>query len=121
MNIEATLICIDNSEYSRNGDFVPTRLEAQMDAVGLIASSKLAEQFENSVGIVCFASNGSRLLTAPSNDLGMFLSDLHTIKPYGQSDVIKGIHTAQLALKHRLNKSQQQHIICFIASPIVRS
>ncbi|KAK2198305.1 bifunctional Ubiquitin interacting motif/von Willebrand factor A-like domain superfamily/von Willebrand factor [Babesia duncani] len=118
MSIEATLICIDNSEYSRNGDFVPTRLGAQMDAVGLIASAKLAEQFENSVGIVCLAGKGSRLLSAPSNDLGLFLSDLHMLQPHGDADFLKGIQTAQLALKHRLNKSQKQRIICFVASPI---
>ncbi|AFZ81200.1 hypothetical protein BEWA_006090 [Theileria equi strain WA] len=119
MVVEAALICIDNSEYSRNGDFAPTRLAAQIDAVGLIASAKLSEQFENSVGIVCLAHKGSQLLTAPSNDLGMFLSDLHTIMPSTKADFIKGIQTAQLALKHRLNKSQQQRIICFVASPIL--
>uniref|UniRef100_A0A3B0NI54 VWFA domain-containing protein n=1 Tax=Theileria annulata TaxID=5874 RepID=A0A3B0NI54_THEAN len=119
MTIEAALICIDNSEYSRNGDFVPTRLGAQIDAIGLIASAKLSEQFENSVGIVCLARKGSQLLTAPSNDLGTFLTDLQTVVPHSQSDFIRGIQTAQLALKHRLNKSQQQRIICFVASPIV--
>ncbi|UKJ89625.1 hypothetical protein MACJ_002877 [Theileria orientalis] len=118
MTIEAALICIDNSEYSRNGDFVPTRLGAQIDAIGLIASAKLSEQYENSVGIVCLAQKGSQLLTAPCNDLGNFLTDLQTVVPSSQCDFIRGIQTAQLALKHRLNKSQQQRIICFVASPI---
>ncbi|KAK1938574.1 26S proteasome non-ATPase regulatory subunit 4 [Babesia divergens] len=118
MGIEVTLICVDNSEYSRNADFSPSRLAAQLETIGLIAGAKLAENFENSVGIICFAGRGSRLISAPSNDLGNFLSDLHSIRPYGESDVIKGIQTAQLALKHRLNKSQHQRIICFIASPL---
>ncbi|CDR95063.1 26S PROTEASOME NON-ATPASE REGULATORY SUBUNIT 4 containing protein,putative [Babesia bigemina] len=118
MGVEATLICVDNSEYSRNGDFSPSRLAAQVDASGLIASAKLSEHFENTVGIVCFAGRGSRLIAAPSNDLGTFLSGLQLVTPYGESEFIKGIQTAQLALKHRLNKSQQQRIICFFASPI---
>lgn len=118
MGIEATLICVDNSEYSRNADFSPSRLAAQVEAIGLIAGAKLSEHFENSVGIIRFAGKGSRLITAPSNDLGHFLAGLHGVQPYGESEVIKGIHTAQLALKHRLNKSQRQRIICFIASPL---
>ncbi|GIX64625.1 ubiquitin interaction motif family protein [Babesia caballi] len=118
MGVESTLICVDNSEYSRNGDFEPSRLAAQVDAIGLIASAKLSEHFENSVGIICFAGRGSRVVVAPSNDLGTFLSGLQLVKPYGESEVIKGLQTAQLALKHRLNKSQQQRIICFIASPV---
>lgn len=27
---------VDNSEYMRNGDFIPTRLQAQQDAVNLV-------------------------------------------------------------------------------------
>ncbi|EDO06180.1 26S proteasome regulatory subunit RPN10 domain protein [Babesia bovis T2Bo] len=118
MGIEATLICVDNSEYSRNGDFPPSRLAAQVDAIGLIASARLSEHFENLVGIVCLAAHGSRLIAAPSNDLGTFLAGLQMVKPYGESEFLKGLQTAQLALKHRLNKSQQQRIICFVASPI---
>lgn len=118
MSIEATLICVDNSEYSRNADFSPSRLAAQVEAVGLIASAKLSENFENAIGIISLAGHGSRLVTAPTNDLGHFLSGLHSVTISGQSDVINGIHTAQLSLKHRLNKSQQQRIICFIASPV---
>ena len=32
---------MDNSEYMRNGDFLPTRLQAQQDAVNLVTQSKL--------------------------------------------------------------------------------
>ncbi|ORM41530.1 26S proteasome non-ATPase regulatory subunit 4 -like protein [Babesia sp. Xinjiang] len=118
MTVEVTIICVDNSEYSRNGDFSPNRLAAQMDSIGLIASARMSEHFENMVGIVCFAGRGSRLIAAPSNDLGTFLSGLQLVKPYGESEFMKGLHMAQLALKHRLNKSQAQRIICFIASPV---
>ncbi|GFE54544.1 ubiquitin interaction motif family protein [Babesia ovis] len=118
MTLEATLICVDNSEYSRNGDFAPSRLAAQVDAIGLIASAKLSQHFENLVGIVCLAGTGSRLVAAPSSDLGTFLTGLQLVKPQGEPEFIKAIQTAQLALKHRLNKSQQPRIICFVASPI---
>ena len=29
MVLESTIICVDNSEFMRNGDFHPTRLQAQ--------------------------------------------------------------------------------------------
>jgi len=28
MGLEATMVIVDNSDYSRNGDFMPTRWEA---------------------------------------------------------------------------------------------
>lgn len=27
---EATVVCVDNSEYTRNGDYAPTRFQAQV-------------------------------------------------------------------------------------------
>ena len=29
MVLESTIICVDNSEFMRNGDFLPTRIQAQ--------------------------------------------------------------------------------------------
>ncbi|KAF2322739.1 hypothetical protein GH714_030015 [Hevea brasiliensis] len=37
---EATMICIDNSEWMRNGDYSPCRFQAQADAVNLICGAK---------------------------------------------------------------------------------
>lgn len=34
------MICIDNSEWMRNGDYSPSRLRAQADAVSLICGAK---------------------------------------------------------------------------------
>ena len=40
MVLEATFIVIDNSDWMRNGDFAPSRLDAQQDAVNLLAGAK---------------------------------------------------------------------------------
>ena len=40
MVLEATYLCVDNSDYMRNGDFAPSRMEAQQDAVNLLAGAK---------------------------------------------------------------------------------
>lgn len=34
------MICIDNSEWMRNGDYSPSRFQAQADAVNLICGAK---------------------------------------------------------------------------------
>lgn len=39
-SLQATMICIDNSEWMRNGDYSPTRIQAQVDAVNLICGAK---------------------------------------------------------------------------------
>ena len=45
---------VDNSDYMRNGDFVPTRLQAQQDAVNLVCHSKTRSNPENNVGLLAF-------------------------------------------------------------------
>ena len=37
MTLESTIICVDNSEYCRNGDFGLNRLISQQDAANLVA------------------------------------------------------------------------------------
>lgn len=52
MVLEATMICLDNSDYSRNGDFNPSRLEAQQDTANLICGAKVQANPENSIGLL---------------------------------------------------------------------
>ena len=51
-NLVISDFSVDNSEYMRNGDFLPTRLQAQQDAVGIIAQSKLRSNPESNVGLL---------------------------------------------------------------------
>jgi 26S proteasome regulatory subunit N10 len=46
------LFSVDNSDYMRNGDFLPTRLQAQQDAVNLVCHSKTRSNPENNVGLI---------------------------------------------------------------------
>lgn len=43
---------VDNSEWMRNGDFIPTRLQAQQDAVNVVARSKVRDNPETTVGLL---------------------------------------------------------------------
>ena len=47
-----TRCSLDNSEYTRNGDYQPTRLEAQVDAATLLANVKTQQNHENTVGLL---------------------------------------------------------------------
>ena len=55
MGLEATLIILDNSKYSLNGDIMPSRLDAQLEACALLAQAKLDENQESTVGLMTMA------------------------------------------------------------------
>lgn len=40
MPLESTMICLDNSEWMRNGDHIPSRLDAQQDAVTMLVRDR---------------------------------------------------------------------------------
>ncbi|XP_041020046.1 26S proteasome non-ATPase regulatory subunit 4 homolog isoform X1 [Juglans microcarpa x Juglans regia] len=118
MVLEATMICIDNSEWMRNGDYSPSRFEAQADAVNLICGAKTQSNPENTVGVLTMAGKGLRVLVTPTSDLSKILACMHGLEIGGDMNLAAGIQVAQLALKHRQNKKQQQRIIVFSGSPI---
>ncbi|KAJ8765044.1 hypothetical protein K2173_010520 [Erythroxylum novogranatense] len=118
MVLEATMICIDNSEWMRNGDYSPSRLQAQADAVNFICGAKTQSNPENTVGILTMGGKGVRVLTTPTSDLGKILACMHGLEMGGDMNLAAGIQIAQLALKHRQNKHQHQRIIVFAGSPV---
>lgn len=112
------MICIDNSEWMRNGDYSPTRFQAQADAVNLICGAKTQSNPENTVGVLTMAGKGVRVLVTPTSDLGKILACMHGLEIGGEMNLAAGIQIAQLALKHRQNKKQQQRIIVFAGGPV---
>ncbi|KAL3527225.1 hypothetical protein ACH5RR_011881 [Cinchona calisaya] len=118
MVLEATIICIDNSEWMRNGDYSPSRFQAQADAVNLICGAKTQSNPENTVGVLTMAGKGVRVLVTQTGDIGKILACMHGLEIGGEMNLAAGIQVAQLALKHRQNKKQQQRIIVFAGSPV---
>ena len=109
------MILLDNSEYMRNGDYVPTRLEAQQDAANLLVGAKTQSHPESTVGV----SAGTELLVSPTDDVGKILNALHGLQLKGESsDVPASVQVASLALKHRRNKNGAQRIVLFVGSPL---
>jgi hypothetical protein len=58
MPLEATMMIIDNSEFMRNGDYQPTRFDAQADAVNIVFNTKIDANPENTVGVMSMAGKG---------------------------------------------------------------
>mmetsp|Transcript_3652 Transcript_3652/g.8094 ORF Transcript_3652/g.8094 Transcript_3652/m.8094 type:complete len:153 (-) Transcript_3652:516-974(-) len=133
MPLESCMILLDNSEYMRNGDYLPTRLDAQSDAANLIVNAKTGSNPESTVGVIVMSggtmgpsSGGAELLVSPTDDLGKILTALHGVPLCGQMtvpankdavDIAASVQVAALALKHRRNKNAQR-ILLFVGSPL---
>jgi hypothetical protein len=116
--MEATIVCIDNSEWTRSGDYGPTRFQAQADAVNLLAGAKTQANPENTVGVLTMAGKSPRVLVTPTPDLGKVLNSMTGIAIEGDANIATSVQIAQLALKHRQNKNQRQRIVIFAGSPV---
>nr|CAG4651943.1 EOG090X08NC [Triops cancriformis] len=116
MVLESTMICVDNSEYMRNGDFLPTRLQAQQDAVNLVCHSKIRSNPENNVGLLTLSN--TEVLSTLTTDAGRILTKLHQVQPAGHINLLSGIRVAHLALKHRQGKNHRTRIVVFVGSPV---
>lgn len=112
-------MCIDNSDWTRSGDYAPTRFQAQTDAVNLLAGAKTQANPENTVGVLTMAGKSPRVLVTPTPDLGKVLNCMTDIAIEGDSNVATAVQIAQLALKHRQNKNQRQRIVIFAGSPLL--
>jgi len=117
----------------RNGDYIPTRLEAQSDAANLIVNQKTGSNPESTVGVISMSSSGpstgAELLVSPTDDLGKILTALHGVPLSGEIststgknkdavDIAASVQVAALALKHRRNKNGSQRIVLFVGSPL---
>ncbi|KAL4173319.1 hypothetical protein KRP22_008472 [Phytophthora ramorum] len=118
MPLESTMICLDNSEWMRNGDYIPSRLEAQHDAANLLCGTKTQANPESTVGVLAMAGKSIQVLASPTDNMGTLLSAIHRVQIGGSMKLANAIQVAQLALKHRSNKTGGQRVVVFIGSPI---
>ncbi|KAH8313022.1 hypothetical protein KR067_009874, partial [Drosophila pandora] len=107
----------DNSDYQRNGDYFPTRLNVQKDGINLVCLTKLRSNPENNVGLMTL-SNTVEVLATLTSDVGRIFSKMHLIQPKGEINLLTGIRIAHLVLKHRQGKNHKMRIVVFVGSPI---
>nr|KAG5695241.1 hypothetical protein BaRGS_008069 [Batillaria attramentaria] len=107
---------VDNSDFMRNGDFVPTRMQAQQDAVNLVCMSKTRSNPENNVGLLKMSH--VEVLVTLTSDVGRILARLHQVQPKGDISFLTAVRVAHLALKHRQGRNHKMRIVVFVGSPI---
>jgi len=100
----------------RNGDFLPTRLQAQQDAVSLVCHSKTRQNPENNVGLMTLAS--LEVLVTLTTDVGKILASLHRVQSKGDIKFLTAVKIAHLVLKHRQGKNHKMRIVVFVGSPV---
>lgn len=90
------MIVVDNSESSRNGDYAPTRYDAQSDAVNIIFQNVVQGNPESSVGLMSMGGKGPEVLVTLTADQGKILEGLHRTKKKirGSSHLATGIQVA---------------------------
>jgi len=113
------MICLDNSDWMRNGDYTPTRLQAQMETVNYIANAKIQDNQESVVGLLSMADSRVQVHCSMTRSMGQIMNCLKDdVQIGGKSRFINGLKIAQLGLKNRQNKSQKQRIVMFVGSPV---
>jgi len=105
----------------RNGDFSPSRYEAQKDAVNLICAGKTQSNPESCVAIMSMAGKTPEVLVTLTQELSKILASCNDVKIYGKIDFSTSMQIAQLALRHRQNKHQHPRIVAFVGSPLKES
>jgi 26S proteasome regulatory subunit N10 len=115
------LLSLDNSDWTRNGDYDPNRWESEIGAANLIAETKCESNPENGIGVISMAGKRVEVHITLTNDVSRILNSIKAIQLDGDSDFITALNIATLTLKHRQNKNQKQRVILFISSPIKHS
>jgi len=119
MVLEAVFVCLDNSEWMRNGDYTPTRIEAQSETTSWICNTKTENNAESAVGVLSMAGKRIEVHINLTRNLGAIMTAVQTrVQVGGKINFLGGLKTAQLALKNRQNKNQRQRIIVFVGSPL---
>ena len=110
------LLSFDNSDYQRNGDYFPTRLNVQKDGINLVCLTKVRSNPENNVGlmtiskytnkinkifeifnIIHFVYSTVEVLATLTSDVGRIFSKMHLIQPKGEINVLTGIRIAHVS------------------------
>lgn len=102
MVLEAVMVVVDNSESSRNGDYQPTRFDAQADAATIIFQTITNSNPESSVGLMSMGGKGPEVLVTLTTEQGKILDGLHRTKNkiLGTSHLATGIQVAGVSTAH---------------------
>lgn len=112
----ATVILLDNSARAIDGDFYPSRLEAQMVAAERLARYLFSLHQDTRVAIGTIGSQEFGIRLSFTSDMKRITAALKSIGHGGGVDIVKGVRSAFLALRHSQNIGPKR-ILLFVGSP----
>jgi 26S proteasome regulatory subunit N10 len=117
---EASMLCIDSTEFMRNGDFFPNRLMGVQEATNLLCNAKLQQNQENTLGFLTFGGLACNVVETLTADVDRVIASITQIPLSGKKPHFsRALQIASLALTHRINPRAEKRIIVFIGSPVV--
>jgi len=118
MVLEAVVVAVDNSEFMRNGDYTPSRYDAQYDACNLIFGRKSEDNAESALALVSTAGDKAEVHVALTLEIGDVITALQKVRIGGKANFIQSLNKSKLVLLHKRNPNQGLRIIVFVGSPI---
>ncbi|ESL07149.1 proteasome regulatory non-ATPase subunit [Trypanosoma rangeli SC58] len=116
---EACFLCLDSTEFMRNGDQFPTRFLGVQEAASLLANAKIQMNAENTVGFLTLGGNACTVFETLTLDVERVMCSLANISIRGkQCHFSQGLQIALLALSHRTNPRAEKRIVAFIGTPL---
>lgn len=112
-----TVILLDNSARAIDGDFYPSRLEAQMVATERLARYLFSLHQDTRVAIGTIGSQEFGIRLSFTSDIKRITAALKSIGHGGGVDIVKGVRSAFLALRHSQNITGPKRILLFVGSP----
>ena len=77
------MILLDNSSYSINGDYIPTRWACQIDCAGLLIQSRMEQDHQMQMGLGLMAGQQTQIICTPTSDVEKVSAYLYGIKQCG--------------------------------------
>jgi 26S proteasome regulatory subunit N10 len=115
---EATMICLDSSDYMRNGDYFPSRMSGAQEACSLLIGSKMQSNPENTVGFLTMGGKACTVRETLTTDVDRVMASAASVNAGGSLHFSHGLQIAQLALSHRINRRHEARIVAFVGSPV---
>ncbi|WP_257254790.1 MULTISPECIES: VWA domain-containing protein [unclassified Endozoicomonas] len=116
-----TFLCIDSSDYMRNGDYSPNRIMAVQEACSLLCEALIQRNPENVIGLLTFGGNACSVRETLTEDIDRISASLASIAVGGESHFANGVRIAMLALSHAKNNRSQKQVVIFVGSPVTDS
>lgn len=114
------MLCIDSTEFMRNGDFFPNRLMGVQEATNLLCNAKMQQNQENTLGFLTFGGLACNVVETLTADADRVIASITQVPLSGKKPhFARALQIASLALTHRINPRAEKRIIVFIGSPIL--